>query len=271
MTPAGDLSRLGRLWLIGCGNMGGALLGRWLDAGLSGITVIDPNAGDRPGVATSITLPADGTPDIVVLAVKPQIWLAATAELTARLAPSSLTRPTLIVSVMAGIGTAALAARFGGSPIVRTMPNTPARIGQGVTALFGLGVDASNHERATLLMAAAGDTVWLDREQDFDAVTAVSGSGPAYVFAFIEALAAAGEAAGLSADLAARLALGTVTGAAALAAERSASPAELRVAVTSPNGTTAAGLAVLQDGLPMLARATVAAAQSRSHELGRAA
>lgn len=252
-----DLSDIGRVWLVGCGNMGGALLRRWRDCGLADVVVVDPRSGQAE-------LPADGSPDVVVLAVKPQVWLDATAELRSRLRPGAL-----VVSVMAGIGTAALGARFPGASIVRTVPNTPAGIGRGITALFAASADASARDTAAALMAAAGEIVWLDREADFDAVTAVSGSGPAYVFAFIEALAAAAEAAGLAADLAARLAHVTVAGAAALADGSSETPAALRVAVTSPNGTTAAGLDVLQPALGPLLHETVAAAQSRSRQLGR--
>ena len=150
--------------------------------------------------------------------------------------------------------------------VVRTMPNTPARIGMGVTALYA--PQDAGRDAAQALMAAAGATLWLDDEAQFDAVTAVSGSGPAYVFAFVEALAAAGTAAGLPAALADELALRTVGGAAALALLREEPPAALRVAVTSPGGTTAAGLAVLGDGLNALMADAVAAAARRSRELG---
>lgn len=242
----------GSLWLIGAGNMGGALLGRWR-AGFDPV-VVDPRLG--------LHVPEDGTPETVVLAVKPQVWQAATALLGERLGAG-----TLVVSVMAGVTIAALAGRFPDATIARAMPNTPAALGKGIAGLFS--ADATPAERARLdaLFAAAGATVWLDREADFDALTAVSGSGPAYVFAFIEALAAAGEAAGLAPDLALRLATATVSGASALA-EGGTPPADLRAAVTSPNGTTAAGLAVLLPGLGPLLRDTVAAAAERSRALG---
>ncbi|MGI4881317.1 MAG: pyrroline-5-carboxylate reductase family protein, partial [Janthinobacterium lividum] len=191
-----DLSGLGQVWLIGCGNMGGALLSRWQSCGLQDVIVIDPHPGEIAEARTS--LPRTGDPEIVVLAVKPQAWLSATADLPSRLGPA-----TVIVSVMAGITTRALAARFPGHAIIRTMPNTPARIGHGMTALYGHAADGAACRRADALMTAAGETVWLDKEPDFDAVTAVSGSGPAYLFAFIEALAAAAEASGLSPGLAA--------------------------------------------------------------------
>jgi pyrroline-5-carboxylate reductase len=246
----------GRLWLIGVGNMGGALLARWRANGLD-LVGVDPRLGSA--------IPADGTPDIIVLAVKPQIWWAASEALAARAGPD-----TLVVSIMAGVTIASLRRRFPDARLARAMPNTPAALGRGVTGLFLEAADAGDRGRLDALFAAAGATVWLDRETDFDALTAVSGSGPGYVFAFIEALAAAGEAAGLSAEVAAHLARATVTGAAALADADDRSPADLRTAVTSPNGTTAAGLAVLTPGLGTLMRDTVAAAQLRSRELGRA-
>ena len=244
------------IWLLGCGNMGGALLGRWRAEDMGPVAVIDP------AVAGGDVLP-NGRPDVLVLAVKPQVWRQAVAPLADRIGAM-----TLVVSVMAGVKTADLATVFPGSAVIRTMPNTPAGIGAGVTALFTTAGDLAEGA-AEALFSAAGSTVWLSDENDFDAVTAVSGSGPAYVFAFIEALAAAGEAAGLDAGLAARLARATVTGAAALAAaDASVSAAEFRRRVTSPGGTTAAGLAVLVPGLAPLVTDTVAAAAARSRALG---
>jgi pyrroline-5-carboxylate reductase len=242
------------IWLLGAGNMGGALLSRWQAKDMGPVAVIDPAVGGA--------VPADGRPDVLVLAVKPQVWRAAVAPLVDRVGPL-----TLVVSVMAGVTTADLASLFTGSPIVRAMPNTPAAIGMGATALFTSAGDLAEGAAAALF-GPAGTTLWLRDEADFDAVTAVSGSGPAYVFAFIEALAAAGEAAGLEAGLAARLARATVTGAAALAAAEGAVTAEeLRRQVTSPGGTTAAGLAVLMPGLWQLVTDTVAAAAARSKAL----
>jgi len=242
--------------------MGGALLHRWLAAGLTQVAVIDPEPRALPdGVAASAGPPDGASPDILVVAVKPQLLAEAAAPVVARLKPD-----TLVISIMAGVSAAAVSAAFGGRAVVRTMPNTPARIGQGVTALFG---DTGRAE-AEALMSAAGACVWLDDEAQFDAVTAVSGSGPAYVLAFVEALAAAGVTAGLPAALAAELALRTVEGAGALAGLGDATPAELRVAVTSPGGTTSAGLAVLQPELERLLTETVAAAARRSRELGQA-
>jgi pyrroline-5-carboxylate reductase len=234
--------------------MGGALLGRWQAEDMGPVAVIDPALGSP--------LPPDGRPDVLVLAVKPQVWREAVVPLLDRVGPL-----TLVVSVMAGVTTADLASVFADSPIVRAMPNTPAAIGMGATALFTAAGDLAEGA-AEALFGPAGTTLWLTDEGDFNAVTAVSGSGPAYVFAFIEALAAAGEAAGLEAGLAARLARATVTGAAALAAADAAvSAEELRRRVTSPGGTTAAGLAVLVPGLWPLATETVAAAAARSRAL----
>ncbi len=232
--------------------MGSALLSRWQAAGID-ITVIDPAFSGAP------TSPPEEVPAVVVLAVKPQVWKTVVA-------PFSQV-DALVVSVMAGISCAALAAELPRARVIRTIPNLASRLGEGVTALYADSGQRTDRETAAALMSAAGMCVWLDREADFDAVTAVSGSGPAYVFAFVEALAAAGVAAGLSPALSAQLALRTVTGAAALLALPGASPTSLREAVSSPGGTTLAGLEVLQAELPALLRATVAAAQSRSREL----
>lgn len=242
------------LWLIGAGNMGGALLGRWQMAGFAPV-VADPRLG--------LHLPAGGTPATVVLAVKPQVWHAATAVLGARVGAG-----TLVVSVMAGVTCAALAERFPGATVARAMPNTPASVGRAITGLFSADATTAERGRLEALFAAAGATLWLNAEDDFDALTALSGSGPAYVFAFIEALAAAGEAAGLTPAVAFRLATETVGGASALA-DGGTPPGDLRRAVTSPNGTTAAGLAVLLPVLGPLLRNTVAAAAARSRELGK--
>ncbi len=250
------------IWLLGCGNMGGALLRRWLADEMGPVAVIDPAPRDVPDGVASSAAPPPGRPDVLVLAVKPQVWRAAAAPLAAIAGPM-----TLVVSVMAGVTTTQIAALFPHSAIVRAMPNTPAAIGMGVTALFTTAGDLAEGA-AEALFSPAGTTLWLTDESQFDAVTAVSGSGPGYVFAFIEALAAAATAAGLEPGLAARLARATVTGAAALAASDATTPAaHLRERVTSPNGTTAAGLAVLQPGLAPLLTATIAAAAERSRQL----
>ena len=253
------------IWLLGCGNMGGALLRRWLADEMGPVAVIDPAPREVPDGVPVSAAPPGGHPDVLVLAVKPQVWREAAAPLAAIAGPL-----TLVVSVMAGVTTADIASLFPQSASVRARPNTPAGIGMGVTALFTAAGDLAEGA-AEALFSPAGTTVWLDDEGQFDAVTAVSGSGPGYVFAFIEALAAAGAAAGLEPGLAARLARATVTGAAALAAsEATTSAATLRERVTSPQGTTAAGLAVLQPGLAPLLADTVAAAAARSRALAAA-
>ncbi len=255
------IGEVGRVWLVGCGNMGGALLGRWVAAGLAAIDVIDPAMPVLPGGLVAHDRLPGTAPDVVVMAVKPQLWRAAAAALVAHVRPD-----TLVISIMAGVTVAELHSVFIWQNVVRAMPNTPARLGQGITALW-MPADQRGRNRAESLFDVAGNLVWLDRESDFDAVTGLSGSGPAYVFAMIEALAAAGAANGLAPVLADALALATVTGAAALAAEGMASPADLRRAVTSPNGTTAAGLAVLQPALDSLMIDVVAAATRRSRTM----
>jgi pyrroline-5-carboxylate reductase len=266
-----DIARRG-LVLLGCGKMGSAMLAGWLDGGLvaQSVWVIDPNPSDwvqAQGVNVNTALPAD--PAIVLIAVKPQMMGEALPTLVALGGGG-----TLFVSVAAGTPIAAFENILGaGTPIVRAMPNTPAAIGRGITALIG-NVTASDADVAMAkgLLAAVGQTVLLESEAQMDAVTGVSGSGPAYVFHLIETLAAAGEAQGLPADLAMQLAKATVAGAGALAEAAKDDPAQLRVNVTSPNGTTQAALEVLMDdesGFPALLNRAVAAATDKSKELSR--
>jgi pyrroline-5-carboxylate reductase len=236
--------------------MGGALLRGWLKAGLGDWRVITRSMVAAPEGA--LLGPGKGPPEMVVLAVKPQMWREAVAAL-------DIPAGAVVVSVMAGVSVAALEAVLPGRRIVRAMPNTPSAIGQGVTGLWTAHAEA--RALVTPLFEASGVAVWLEDEADFDALTGVSGSGPAYVFAFIEALAAGGVAAGLAPELAMQLARGTVTGAAALAASDPAEAAELRQRVTSKGGTTAAGLGVLMPGLGPLLEETVKAAAARSREL----
>lgn len=273
MTGMDDVARRG-LVLLGCGRMGGAMLNGWLKGGLppAAVWVLDPAAGpalaDR-GVRVNAGLPEG--PAVCVLAVKPQIMEQALPAVTALGGGG-----TLVLSIAAGVTLGRLGAAFGpGTPIVRAMPNTPAAIGQGISALIG-NAEAGEPglALAETLLAVIGETVRLTEEGQMDAVTAVSGSGPAYVFHMIECLARAGEAEGLPGPLALRLAVATVAGAGALAARTGRDPAELRAEVTSPGGTTAAGLVHLMDaetGLCPLIGRTVAAAAERSRELGRAA
>jgi pyrroline-5-carboxylate reductase len=268
----GDVAARG-LVLLGCGRMGGALLEGWLARGLppAAVTVLEPRPGPRlealgaEGLRLNGALPAD--PAVAVLAVKPQSM----GEALPRLAALG-NRTTLFLSIAAGTPIAAFEAALGpGTPIVRAMPNTPAAIGRGIAALAGNAhAGAAGMALAEALMRAVGQTVRVPEEALMDAVTAVSGSGPAYVFLMIEALAAAGEAEGLKPDLALALARATVAGAGALAESTDKPPAELRVDVTSPGGTTAAALEVLMQetaGLPGLMRRAVAAAAARSRQL----
>lgn len=260
--------------LLGCGKMGTALLEGWLARGLApvAVTVIEPTpaprleALGRDGLRLNAELPE--RPAVAVLAVKPQSMGDALPRLAALGGGDAL-----FLSIAAGTPIRTFEAAFGErTPIVRAMPNTPAAIGRGITALVG---NAHADERALALaealMQAVGETVRLETEAQMDAVTAVSGSGPAYVFLLIEALAAAGAAEGLPPRLALRLARATVAGAGALAAAADVPPERLRENVTSPGGTTAAALAVLMrepGGLPGLLNEAVAAAAARSRELG---
>lgn len=261
------LDRIGPLWLVGCGHMGGALLDRWLACGLDAgsVTVIDPSPRAVPAGIRVVGTPRDAgeAPNVVLLAIKPQLLADVATQLS-----DVLAHQPLVISILAGAETATIR-RLLSPRVVRAMPNMPVRIGQGVTVLFG--EPGPDRHVAAALMAAVGHVHWIDDERLFDAVTGVSGSGPAYLFSFIEALAAAGAAAGLPVDLARQLALDTVTGAAALAGLGDASPAELRAQVTSPNGTTAAGLTVLdgEGALAHLLTDTVAAAARRSRELAQ--
>ncbi|MEO0388269.1 MAG: pyrroline-5-carboxylate reductase [Pseudomonadota bacterium] len=233
--------------LIGAGNMGFAMLKGWLAAPEGrAFTVVEPVAALRAraeaagarAVATPAEAPKD--PDLIVLAVKPQVLADAAAPYREF--------PGAVMSVAAGVTLDRLEAAVGPRPIVRVMPNTPSAIGQGMSvSCANAGVSVALRALVDALLAATGQTAWIEDEALMDAVTAISGSGPAYVFHFIEALAAAGEALGLEAPLAARLALQTVAGAGALAAASETPPAALREAVTSPGGTTAAALGVLRD------------------------
>lgn len=268
MTDISVLNGRG-LVLIGCGRMGGALLEGWLARGLrpDAVHVVDPAPrADLAARGVSVNGDLPGDPAVLVIAVKPQMM----ADVLPRL---SVGAGTLVVSVAAGVTIAAYERAFPDAPVVRAMPNTPAAIGQGITAIVGNArAGEAQLAQAEALMSAVGRVVRLDAEDQMDAVTALSGSGPAYVFHMIEAMAAAGEAEGLAPALALELARATVAGAGALAVAEDADPAVLRANVTSPGGTTAAGLAQLMDadsGLPPLMRRTIAAAAARGRELGK--
>jgi len=262
----------GGLVLLGCGKMGSALLQGWLANGVAAkaVTVLEPHPSawlSSAGVRLNADLPP--APAMVILAVKPQMMGEALPSLQALGGGS-----TVFVSIAAGKSLAMIEATLGaGTPVVRAMPNTPAAVGQGITALIGNAfVPAPALDLARRLMAAMGETVMLDDESQMDAVTGVSGSGPAYVFHLIEALADAGVAQGLPPQMALKLARATVAGAGALAMAANESPSQLRINVTSPQGTTAAALKVLMDetnGFPALISHAVKAAADRSRELAQ--
>lgn len=267
-----EMAGIERLLLLGCGKMGGAMLEGWIAGGLPQrrVCVIEPRPGARVEALAAEGLelnPAELPPvRVAVLAVKPQMM----GEAAPRLRPLA-DQGTLFVSIAAGTSIATFEEMFGtGAAIVRAMPNTPAAVGRGITALVGNGAAGEQGLRlAETLLSAVGRTVRLESEMQMDAVTGLSGSGPAYVFHLIEAMAAAGETQGLAPDLAMQLARATVCGAAALAEASSESAATLRENVTSPGGTTAAGLAVLMPELGDLMARTVAAAADRGRELAR--
>lgn len=260
------------LVLLGCGKMGSAMLAGWLRNGLppESVWVIDPHPSKwlkEQGVHIGGDLPEN--PAIALVAVKPQMMKEALPDVK-KLGNGS----TLVISVAAGTPIATFEAMLGDqTPIIRAMPNTPAAIGRGITALIGNArTREEDIELAEALLWSIGQTVRLEDESQMDAVTAVSGSGPAYVFHLIEALAAAGVAEGLPADMAMTLAKATVGGAGELAEDSDEDPAQLRKNVTSPNGTTQSALEVLMDaesGFPPLLRRAVAAAANRSRELSR--
>ena len=265
----------GPLLLVGAGKMGGALLAGWLRQGLEPTLVYVQDPTPAPEVAGLMAshgirvrhqakLPK--APSVVVIAVKPQIMDEVLPTLGSSIGPS-----TVVLSIAAGRPLANLASHLPPStPIVRAMPNTPAAIGQGMTvACASSEVTRDQALLCNMLLEAVGDVIWMDDESLIDAVTAVSGSGPAYVFLLAECLAEAGVAQGLDPELAARLARATIAGAGELLRRSDLSPAELRQNVTSPKGVTAEALAVLmgKDGLSDLLKRAVAAAAKRSREL----
>jgi pyrroline-5-carboxylate reductase len=273
-----SVSAAAEILLVGFGNMGQALVRGWLGRGraASRIVVVDSAPAARAvaaelGVAAAPDVDAvtRASHDVVVLAVKPN-QLAALLPACARRA----TAHTVFLSIAAGKTIAQLGAGLGGAAaVVRAMPNTPAAIGHGMTALAAnKAVTAEQRALCTDLLSAVGAVAWLDDERHIDAVTGVSGSGPAYVFLFIECLERAAVDVGLEPALAKQLALATVAGASAYAAATDTPAAELRRRVTSPNGTTQAALDVLlaEPGLRDLVTRAVRAATDRSRELSRA-
>lgn len=267
--------------MIGCGRMGQALYGGWInsDLAIDKILLVDPHAPppslnlrdqDRWTADTPVSM--THKPDVIVVAIKPQMM--------DRLLPAyaDLIKPdTMVISIAAGVSIEKLSKLLNNpsQPVVRTMPNTPAMIGQGMTVgTASTAVTEQQSAVAETLLRAVGDFLWVDNEDLLHAVTGVSGSGPAYVFAMIEALAKAGEVAGLDPVISMHLARQTVIGSAALAASQPDVPASaLRDNVTSPGGTTAEGLIALlnpETGLTPLMTETVRMATARSRSLGKA-
>ncbi|MCL2524363.1 MAG: pyrroline-5-carboxylate reductase [Betaproteobacteria bacterium] len=264
-----------KLTFLGGGNMASALIGGLLQRGFAAgdITVADPDDAARARLCQSYGVRCVGAPDeladggdVLLLAVKPQQMREACAPLVGKLGAA------LVVSIAAGLDLAALARFLGGHRrIVRCMPNTPALIGAGITGLCALPeVDAAGRAAAEQILSAAGSTVWIDDEARMDSVTALSGSGPAYVFLFIEALQEAAAALGFTPEQGRQLAIGTVQGAAALAAHSNEPAAVLRQRVTSKGGTTEAALQVMAAaGVKEGIVAGVKAAEARGRELGK--
>jgi pyrroline-5-carboxylate reductase len=254
--------------------MGGALLKGWLGRGVKSITVVEPKPSPelrKLARAKKITLFAAPSqvkrkPATCVVAIKPQV-LKGEAEALAGFAQSG----ALMISIAAGTSVAALSAAWGRKArIIRAMPNTPGAFGHGITGLYAArGTTAADKKRAVSLLSALGATEWVSREELIDSVTAVSGSGPAYLFLMAEALTEAGVAEGLPRAQAEKFARATVAGAGALLAADKSSASALREAVTSPGGTTAAALSVLMadDGLAQLMKRAVKAAKKRAEEL----
>ncbi|WP_302479999.1 pyrroline-5-carboxylate reductase [Sphingomonas bacterium] len=257
------------LWLIGCGTMGGAMLRRWVDAGGDPalVTVVTRSGATvPPGVRSVTAVPIDAEPATIMLAVKPQ-QLDVVAPMLEHV------ETPLLVSILAGVEEAALAARFRTGAIVRAMPNLPVAIGKGVTALHTASQNPMVRAAATALATPLGLVEWIDDAAQFDAVTALAGCGPGFTFRFVDALAAAGVSLGLGADQARRLAVATVEGSGAMAARSDVSPAVLADRVASPGGSTREGLNVLDaDGaLVGLLTRTLAASARRHAEMAAAA
>ncbi|BBC74110.1 pyrroline-5-carboxylate reductase [Altererythrobacter sp. B11] len=253
--------------LVGCGNMAGAMLDGWLAAGFdpARFTVADPGMKEpRPGVKLLDAIPEGGSFDAVLLGVKPQI-LADVVPQVKKVVGAG----TVLLSILAGVELSVLRDRFANAAgVVRLMPNLAAALGKSPIAVAQAGLDDSGSDAAMAFLKPLGTPEWV-AEDEFDLVTALAGSGPAFVYRFIDSLAAAAAELGLAEDKALRLALAMVEGASALAAASPHAPAELARRVASPGGVTQAGLEVMDDGAAMrrLAVATLRAARDRSAEM----
>lgn len=259
-----------KILIFGCGNMGGAMLRGWIAGGFepSRFVVVDPVATDLPeGVVVRRSASEVGeTFDILLLGIKPQMI----RELAADIVPL-LNSDAMVISILAGTEAATLSGYFPAAKIVRLMPNLAAAIGKSPLGLWSAHLDDSGRSELDEMLASLGTPVWLTSEDQMNVVTALAGSGPAFVYRFIDALAAGGANLGLPPATAARLALAMVEGAALLATASDEAPAELAARVTSSGGTTAAGLAVLDDdaALANLIEATLRAASERGAELAQ--
>lgn len=268
----------GRLVLAGAGNMGGAMLSGWLERGLDPASILIQDPSPAPAVADLIKRhgitsaskigPLDNPPAVLLVAVKPQVMSDVFPPLAKMAGPE-----TVVLSVAAGKTIASFEQHLpAGSAVIRSIPNTPAAVGRGITvACPNPHVTVAQKSKAEALLRAIGEVAWVDDEALIDPVTAVSGSGPAYVFLLTECLAAAGVEAGLPTDLAAKLARWTVAGSGELLHRSDLDAATLRKNVTSPNGTTYAALQVLMrdNGLQALMTEAIAAATRRSRELAQ--
>ena len=256
--------------LFGCGNMGGAMLQGWIAAGLdpSHFIVLDPVACALPNGVTHIKSAAElpTLPDVVILAIKPQMLVELQDDIARCLSPN-----TVLISIMAGIDCTNLQSRFPKMQIARLMPNLAAAIGKSPMAIFSETMPAERRSALTVFLSPLGPPIWIQAEAQMDAVTALAGSGPAFMYRIIDALALGGAALGLAPIAASQLALAMVEGAAALAAQSDLSPTALAAKVTSPGGTTAAGLAILDadDAMRNLIENTLRAARDRAAELGK--
>ena len=258
----------GETWIVGCGKMAGAMVEGWRRAGvdLGAVTAIRPSGTPVDGVRTLRDLPATGSPAFVLLGVKPQ-----KLDVVAPMLSKHLNSNTILVSILAGVELESLRHRFpAAGHIVRAMPNLPVSENRGIVALF----DGKSHDARSVtdpLFAALGTVVRTETEADLAAIGSLAGAGPAYVARFIAALAKAGTERGLDPELADRLALETVLGTATMAAAREEAMESIVDRVASPNGTTEAGLKVLDAGLDDLIARTLAAAARRGEELAAAA
>lgn len=250
--------------------MGSAMLRGWLASGVTPhrFFVVDPKADDLPpGVSLyQSSQEVERKFDIILLGIKPQLLPALAPEIVQLLAPGAI-----VISILAGTMTARLSAAFPAANVVRLMPNLAAAIGKSPLALHAPKADAKTRSALETLLAPLGSVIWIENEGHMDAVTALAGSGPAFVYRFIDALAKGGEAAGLPRDIAAHMAIAMTEGAAILAATSGQTPEDLAARVTSPGGTTAAGLGVLDAGgaLDILVGETLRAARDRGTELAR--